>query len=324
MKLNKFLIFAIIACFSFVSSAALAEYPERPIRIIVPWAAGGGTDTVARLLAQGMEEHLGVPVNVVNRTGAGGIIGHTAIANAKPDGYTIGLVTAEIAGYHWMGTSPISYKDFQPIAQVNFDPAAFSVNVNSEWDSLAEAFKDIKTHPGKYTLSGVPAGAAYHLALSRALSKAGIDPNNLVVVPSQGAAPGFQELAAGGVDIVASSVPEGKSMRQAGLIKTLAVFSEERLPAYPKIPTMGEAMGITVAAGTWRGLAGPKGMPKEAVNKLAKAAHKVVKSDHFQKVMSRMGYGIKWRGPEAFGKFMAAEDAAAGKLIKKLNLSNKQ
>ncbi|MCQ9618290.1 tripartite tricarboxylate transporter substrate binding protein [Paenalcaligenes niemegkensis] len=289
----------------------------------MPWSAGGGTDAVARFVASGLEKELGKPVNVINRAGAGGVIGHTAISRAKADGYTIGLATAELASYHWMKTSPVSYKDMTPIAQVNFDAAAITISAKSEWDSVPAMFDDIRNNPvGTYKLSGIPAGAAYHLALAQALNINDVDPKNVVVVPSQGAAPGFQELVAGGVQIVASSVPEGKTMRDAGLVKTIAVMTEERSSAYPDIPTIGEATGRPLDAGTWRGLVGPKGMPDEAVQAISAAAKKVTESDEFLEFMARTGFGVKWSSPEDFGAMMAKSDELSGELIEKLGLAN--
>ncbi|HRL20929.1 MAG TPA: tripartite tricarboxylate transporter substrate binding protein [Alcaligenes sp.] len=314
----------LLAAFSFAAlsaTPALAEYPKRPIQMIVPWAAGGGTDTVARLVAVGLEKELGKPVNVVNRPGAGGVIGHAAISNAKADGYTIGLATAELVSYRWMKTSPLAYSDLQPVSQMNFDAAAFSVKADGGWDSIDAAFEDIRKEPaGKYKLSGIPAGAAYHLALAQALTLADIDPKKVTVVPSQGAAPGFQELAAGGVQIVASALPEGKTMRDAGLVKTLAVMAHERLASFPDVPTIGEATGRPLAAGTWRGLVGPKGMPDEAVQAIAAAAQKVAQSPEFLDAMNRAGFGVKWSSPQDFGQFMASADEASGKLIQELGL----
>lgn len=303
------------------ASPALAAYPERPIQMIVPWSAGGGTDTVARLIAAGLERELGKPINVINRPGAGGVIGHTAISNAKSDGYTIGLATAELVTYRWMKTSPLAFSDVKPISQMNFDAAAFSVNVDSEWDNIDAAFEAIRAEQaGKYKLSGIPAGAAYHLALAQALKLADIDPKKVTVVPSQGAAPGFQELAAGGVQIVASALPEGKTMRDAGLVKTLAVMADERLPSFADIPTIGEATGRPLAAGTWRGLVGPKGMPDEAIEVIAAAAEKVAQSPEFLEAMNRAGFGVKWSNPEEFGVFMQQSDEVSGQLIADLEL----
>lgn len=306
-----------------VSTAALAQYPERPIQLIVPWASGGGTDAVARFLATGLEKELGKPVNVVNRAGAGGVIGHTAISRARADGYTIGLATAELATYHWMKTSPVSYKDMTPISQVNFDAAALTISAKNDWDSVPAMFDDIRAKPeGTYKLSGIPAGAAYHLALAQALTIYDIDPKKVVVVPSQGAAPGFQELVAGGVQIVASSVPEGKTMRDAGLVKTMAVLADERMESYPDIPTIGEAAGKELSAGTWRGLIGPKGMPDDVVQTLAEAAKKVTESPEFLEFMERTGFGVKWSSPEDFAAFMAESDELSGQLIEQLGLAS--
>ncbi|SDL26280.1 Tripartite-type tricarboxylate transporter, receptor component TctC [Modicisalibacter muralis] len=300
---------------------AHAAYPEKPIQLIVPWSAGGGTDAIARQLASGLQEQLGQPVNVVNRTGGGGIVGHTTMAMAEPDGYTLGLVTAEISTYRNIGTSDISYEDLTPIAMINFDSAAFNVGAESEWDTLDQALADIKANPGEYTVSGSGPGAAYHLAFSGFLDQQGIDPTSVALVPSEGAAPGFQELAAGGVDIVFSSLPEAESMRKAGRVDTLAVFSEERLEAFPDVPTAEELTGQPWAAGTWRGLAGPKGLPEDIVETLAEATHKVWESEQFQSFMEQRGFGTQWRGPQAFGEFMAQEDEQNGKIIDKLGLA---
>jgi len=114
-------------------TASAAKYPKRPITMICPWGAGGGTDAVSRILATLLKIHLGVPVNVVNRTGGGGAIGHTAMATAKPDGYTIGLATVEITMIHWMGLTKVTYKDMTPVCMVNSDPAGISVRTDATW-----------------------------------------------------------------------------------------------------------------------------------------------------------------------------------------------
>jgi len=301
---------------------AHADYPEKPIQLIVPWSAGGGTDAIARTLASALQEQLGQSVNVINRSGGGGIVGHTAIAMAKPDGYTVGLTTAEISTYQHIGTSNVSYADMTPIGMVNFDSAAFSVKAGTDWVSLEKALTDIKANPGQYTISGTGPGAAYHLALAGFLNQQGIDPNSVSLVPSEGAAPAFQELAAGGVDIVFSSLPETESMSKAGRIKTLVVFSEKRLDAFPDIPTAKEVTGQIWASGTWRGLTGPSGMPDDIVKTLAEATHKAWQSEQFQSFMEKRGFGSEWRGPEEFGDLMAESDKEKGEIIDKLGLAD--
>lgn len=305
-----------------VCGVAQADYPERPIELIVPWSAGGGTDAVARQLASGLEQELGQRVNVVNRTGGAGVVGHTAMTTAQPDGYTLGLATAEISTYRHIGTSTISHEDLTAIAMVNLDAAAFNINADSEWDSLEAALADIDANPDTYTVSGSSPGAAYHLAFAGFLNQQGIDPNSVPLVPSEGAAPGLQELAAGGVDIVFSSLPESESMRSAGRVRTLAVFADERLDAFPDIPTSEELTGDPWAAGTWRGIAGPEGLPDDVVTTLAEATQRVWDSEEFQSFMADSGFGVDWRGPEDFAAFMAEADANNAEIIDTLGLAN--
>ncbi|CEP34157.1 MULTISPECIES: Bug family tripartite tricarboxylate transporter substrate binding protein [Halomonadaceae] len=311
-----------LLAFALYAGSAQADYPEKPIQLIVPWSAGGGTDAVARQLANGLQEELGQTVNVVNRTGGAGVVGHTVMANAEPDGYTLGLVTAEITTYRHIGSSQVSYEDLSPIALINLDAAAFNVSAESDWEDLDSALQDIEATPNEYTVSGSAPGAAYHLAFAGFLNQQGIDPNTVSLVPSEGAAPGLQELAAGGVDFVFSSLPEAESMRSAGRVKTLAVFANERLDAFPDIPTAEEVTGDEWAAGTWRGLIGPAGLPDDVVNTLAEAAEAVYGSDTFQDFMTNQGFGMQWEGPEGFHDFMAESDKNNAEIIDKLGLAN--
>lgn len=141
------------------SGAALADYPERPLTLIVPWAAGGGTDATARTIARALEEELGQNVNVVNRTGGSGVVGHTTMINAKPDGYTIGLATGEVNMMHWQGLTNLTFEDFTPIAQINYDFPGIQVAADSPYESLEELLEAIRTEPkGTFTASGTGQG----------------------------------------------------------------------------------------------------------------------------------------------------------------------
>jgi tripartite-type tricarboxylate transporter receptor subunit TctC len=302
-----------------------AAWPERPITLIVPWAAGGGTDAIARTLATGLEKELGKPVNVVNRTGGVGVVGHTEISNAKPDGYTIGLVTAEVTTYYWTNVAPFTYENFTPIALVNFDSAAFHVSASSPWANLRDAVEDIRKQPvGHYKLSGTSSGAGYHLALAGLLQLEGIDPKSVAVVPTAGAAPGFQELASGGVHIVPSSLPEGKPMIEAGKVKALAVFSKERIGAFPNVPTVKEALGKDHSGGTWRGLAGPQGIPADIKARLVAAAAKLATSGEYKSFLSDRGFGYSFAEGEAFGSFLAEQHKSNGEVMGALGLRARQ
>jgi tripartite-type tricarboxylate transporter receptor subunit TctC len=301
--------------------AAHAAWPERPVNLVVPWAAGGGTDAIARVIAAALQAEYGRPVNVVNRPGAGGVLGHVEIANANADGYTIGLATAELTTYRALGTAQVGHDSVTPIALMNFDAAAFNVRADSPWQNLGQALEAIKANPGRFKISGFPAGAAYHIAFGALLQQVGIPVASVPLVPGQGAAPGFQELAAGGVDITASSVPEGTAMRDAGRVRTLAVFASERLAAFPNIPTVKEAIGVDFAGGTWRGLAGPRNLNAEATARLVASAERIQGSEEYRKFMGDRGFGLQWaKGPE-FGAFLAAQQARNAETLRALGLA---
>lgn len=307
------------------TSVAAADYPEKPITMIVPWNAGGGTDAIARTLANGLEKELGVPVAVVNRSGGAGVVGHNAMVTAPKDGYTIGFATAEMLTYYWTGNAEFSVEDFTPLALVNFDESAFHIAADSSWENLDDAVAAIKNDPeGTYKMSGTAVGAAYHLAFAGFLQQQGVDPLRVTMVPSQGAAPGFQELAAGGVQIIPSSLPEGKTMMDAGLSRPIAVFADERNPSFPDVPTAAEQTGTPFAAGTWRGLVGPAEMDADAAQRLTEAAEVVFNSESFQSFMSQQGFGAQYRGGADFGEFLETTNESIGEVMQSIGLSKRE
>ncbi|MFB9224094.1 tripartite tricarboxylate transporter substrate binding protein [Paracoccus cavernae] len=321
--MKKFMIAA--AAVALGAGAAMAEFPEKPITLIVAWNAGGGTDAIARVVAAGMEKELGVTVNVVNKPGGGGVIGHSEMLNAKSDGYTLGFASAEIASYYWAGNAPFKADEFTPLGLVNFDASAFHISTDSPWTDAKAALEDIKAQPaGTYKLSGMGAGAAYHLAFAGFLKANGIDPLAVTHVPSQGAAPGFQELAAGGVQIIPSSIPEGLSMMQAGKSKPIAVLSETRIAAFPDVPTAEEATGVAFAGGTWRGVVGPKDLDPAAAEKLAAAVSAVANSEEFKSFMDEKGFGTAAYDPAAFATFLSAQHTGVGEIMNDLGLAQRK
>jgi tripartite-type tricarboxylate transporter receptor subunit TctC len=301
---------------------AQAEYPERPITIIVPWGAGGGTDATGRILASMMEQELGVPVSVVNRTGGSGVVGHSAIATAPADGYTLGVVTVEIGMMHWQGLTDLTYEDYTPLALYNADPAGLQVRADSEWDSAQAVLDAVKAEPGRYKSSGTGQGGIWHLALAGMLQEAGIAPDAAPWVPSQGAAPGLQDMVAGGVDIVTCSVPEAQALIEAGRVKSLAVMSPERNPTFPDVPTLKEAAGLDWQVAAWRGIAGPKGLPQEVSDKLVPLLQQIWESQEFRDFMAQRGFGLVWRDPEGFRAYMAESDESLGNVMKAVGLAN--
>jgi tripartite-type tricarboxylate transporter receptor subunit TctC len=302
-------------------ATARAEYPERPITIIVPWGAGGGTDATGRIIGSLMEAELGVPVNVVNRTGGSGVVGHSAIATAEPDGYTLGVVTVEIGMMHWQGLTELTYEDYTPVVLYNADPAGLQVRADAEWQTAQDVLDAIKANPGEHKASGTGQGGIWHLALAGMLDAAGIDPNAAPWVPSQGAAPGLQDMVAGGVDIVTCSVPEAQALLEAGRVKSLAVMSEERNPAFPEVPTLKEATGLDWTVVAWRGIAGPKGMPQEVVDKLVPVLQEIYEGQEFRDFMAQRGFGLVWRDPEGYRQWMAESDETLGEVMKAVGLT---
>lgn len=300
---------------------AFAEYPERPITLIVPWGAGGGTDATGRMIAGLLQEELGQPVNVVNRDGGSGVVGHSAIATADPDGYTIGVVTVEIGMMHWAGLTELTYEDYTPIALYNYDAAGIQVRADSEWTTAADMIAAVKAEPGKYKGSGTGQGGIWHLALAGMLNDAGLAADAAPWVPSKGSAVGLQELVAGGVDIVTSSVVESAALIEAGKVKSLAVMGDERLAAFADVPTLKEATGSDWKMAAWRGVAGPKGMPDEATAKLSAALETVWKSAEFQEFMNGRGFGLVWKPGAEFTTWMKDSDAALGTVMTAVGLA---
>jgi tripartite-type tricarboxylate transporter receptor subunit TctC len=304
----------------FVAAAACAAYPDRPITFVVPWGAGGGTDTTARYFAAVLEKELGQPVNVVNRTGGSGVVGHSAIASAPPDGYTIGMITVEITMMHWQGLTELGPQSYTPLALVNADPAGFTVRADSQWKSVKEVLDYAKANPGKLKASGTGQGGIWHLALAGLMNDAKIPQAAIPWVPSNGAAPAMQDLAAGGVDVVTCSLPEARALIDAGKARPLAVMAGAPSQLFPNVPTMKQAMNSNYSVSAWRGIAGPKGMPKDVSDKLIASIKKIWDSKEFKDFASSKGYGTEWAPGDAFATFMTKGDADMGVVMKAAGL----
>jgi len=318
MKLFKVALAAIAALL--FAGAAVAAYPERPVTLIVPWAAGGGTDATARIIGVLLEKELGQPVNVVNRTGGSGVVGHSAISGAPPDGYTIGIITVEIGMMHWQGLTDLTGASFTPLALVNADPAGVQVAADAPYKSIDDLLAAIKANPGKLKASGTGQGGIWHLAIAGMLKDLKIDPASVPWVPSNGAAPGLQDLVAGGVQIAPVSLPEARSLIDAGKVKSLVLMAANPAALYPNIPTLKAATGSNWTMAAWRGIAAPKNLPPEARDKLAAALRKIVASKEYVEFMGKQGYGVIYAPPDEFASFMAKSDADLGATMKAVGI----
>ncbi len=285
------------------------QFPDRPLTLVVPWGAGGGTDAVARMIASLMERDLGQPVNVVNRTGGSGVVGHSAIASAPPDGYTIGMITVEITMMHHQKLTELNGTSYTPLALVNLDPAAFQVRADSPYKTMGDVLAAVKANPGKFKASGTGQGGIWHLALAGWLRDAKVDPAAAPWVPSNGAAPGLQDLVAGGVEFVPCSLPEARSLIDAGKVRSLAVMASTRSTLFPNVPTLKEATGSDWATGAWRGIAAPKGLPANVAARLEASVKKAYDSKEYKDFMAQRGFGTLWGNSTEFAAFMAKGDA---------------
>jgi len=306
---------------AFAVGTAQAQYPQRPIQLIVPWGAGGGTDATARIIAALMEKDLKQPINVVNRTGGSGVVGHDAIAKATADGYTIGMITVEITMMHHVGLTALKHGDYAPIGLVNADPAGIHVRVDSPYKSTRDLIAAIKANPGKLKASGTGQGGIWHLAIAGLLKDQGVDPGALPWVPSNGAAPGLQDMVAGGVDVVPCSIPEARAMIDAGKVRALSIMDANPPSLYPNVPTLQKELGSNWAMAAWRVIAAPKGIPADAQKALGGALKKVYDSKEYKDFMAGRGFGVVWADAEGTAKFMAKSDTDMGATLKAVGLA---
>ena len=304
------------------AGSVLAQaYPARPITMIVPWGAGGGTDATARIIGSLLEKDLGQPVTVVNRTGGSGVVGHSAIATAAPDGYTIGVATVEIGMMHWQGLTELTGASYTPLGLVNADPAGLQVRADSPYKTVQDVLAAVKANPGKLKASGTGQGGIWHLAIAGLLRDQKIDPAALPWVPSNGAAPGLQDLVAGGIDVAPTSLPEARSLIDAGKVRSLAVMNPTPAALYPNVPTLKAALGSDWTMAAWRGIVAPKGIPADVRDKLAAAIKKVASSKDYTDFMAKQGYGVIYAAPDDFAKFMAKSDMELGATMKAVGIA---
>ncbi len=301
-----------------VTGAALAQdYPNRPVTMIVPWAAGGGTDILVRALTPAMEQAIGQPINVVNRTGGSGLVGHTAMAQSAPDGYNIGTINVDLSQLVCQGLTDLSADKFTQIALLNVEHSAVIVKSDSPFNTLAEAIEAIKSNPpGTYTASGSGVGSIYHLAWVGMMVAAGIEPDRVTWVPSQGGGPSLQDVSSGAVDFVTPPLSDSKALLDAGNIKALASMSPERNPVFPDVPTVKEAIDVEWNLATWRMIGAPAGLTDDVKAKVLDAVQTAYESDTFQSFMKERGFSFSWLGPDEAREFHAAQDEAICDVMK--------
>jgi len=304
-----------------LAGLAHAAWPERPIALIVPWGAGGSTDATARLVGAELEKALGQPVNVVNRTGGSGVVGHSAIAAAKPDGYTLGMITVEITQMHWQGLTRLTHQDYTPLGMFGFDANALLVGSDSPYQTIDDVLAAARTNPGKLKASGTGQGGIWHLGLARWLVDSQLPGNAIGWVPSNGAAPALQDLLAGGIDVVSCALPEARALIEAGRVRPLLLMAERPDRVFPDVALYTDAAGRRWNAGGWRGIAAPKGLPQEIGEKLGAVLAQIYEGKPYQDFLASRGFGAMWADGPSFGTFMARADAEMGVVMKAVGLA---
>ena len=284
---------------------AQQDYPDKPIQLVVAYPPGGGTDTLARLVAEGLGKELGQTVVVVNRAGASGVIGTSQVARAGADGYTLLLDTGNSTLRPAIEpTTPFKPADFTPVCLLTESPVALAVTSSLPVNSLAELISYSRQHPGQVNYASTGPGSPQNLVSELMKVKAGLD---WVQVSYQGGAPALADLVAGRVHVMFSNPVPLMPYANTRRLKVLAVTSSTRLPALEQVPTMNEAGQPDFEIGFWNGVLAPAGVPAHVVEKLASALLKIMSQPKLKDALVRQGSVLTPLGPKEFARYMAAD-----------------
>jgi tripartite-type tricarboxylate transporter receptor subunit TctC len=298
-----------------LASAALAEtYPSRPVRLIVPFPPGGSNDVVARLLAGELSEHLGQQVFVDNRSGAGGVIGTEAAANAAPDGYTLLIVSIAHAvnpALYKLNYDPV--RSFAPVTILASGPNVLAVNPHLPVTSLQELIALAKAKPGAVEYASAGIGSFQHLGGELFKLQAGVD---MLHVPYKGGGPALTDVVSGHVNVIFSSLIQTLPLVQAGELRALATGAARRSPVLPDVPTIAEAGAPGYVAENWWGILVPAGTSATIVDKLREDIQGSLKSERLQQQFAREGASTLEMSSAEFGHHIETEIAKWGRVVK--------
>lgn len=295
---------------------AQTDFPSKPIELVVPYAAGGGTDALARAFADASRKHTDQAIIVNNRPGAGGAIGINDMINAKPDGYKVALITTDLLTLPLLGLAKFSYENVQPVALLNFDPSAITVRADAPWNTIEEFLKAVKSAPDSVRIGSSGIGGIWHLATAALEDKVGAKFNH---IPYQGAAPAVLALMGGHIEAVAVSPAEVTTHVQAGKLKVLMVMADQRVKGFEQVPTAKEK-GIDLSIGTWRAIAAPKNTPPQIMAKLREIAAKTAAEPALQEAITKQNLGYIYVDGPAFKDTLAKDNVYFKQLIGKLNI----
>jgi tripartite-type tricarboxylate transporter receptor subunit TctC len=297
--------------------AALAQgpgYPAKPVELVVPYPAGGGTDVLGRAFALAAVKHLPQPLIVINKPGAAGAIGWADVLNGKEPGYKIALLATDLMTQPNMGLTKITYQDFTPIARLNYDPAAITVRADAPWKTVEEFVAAARK--GNFSVGNGGNGSTWHLAAAAIEDKTGAKFNH---IPFAGANPAALSLLGGHIEAITVSAAEVYPHVAAGKLKILGVMSDQRIKGFENVPTLKER-GLDIQVGTWRGLAVPKNTPPEVVAALRAMTAKTVEEQSLRDALAKQNMGYAYAEGDAFGAVMARDHEFYKGLIQKLGL----
>ena len=304
------------------SPAPTASFPERDITLVCPWSAGGGTDTLARTLVKNAKKYFGVNVNVVNKVGGTGAVGMNSVATARPDGYTVGVITFNLSTYRMLGLAELSYKDFDLIALLNRSIASLSVKADSRFKTMKDLVEYTKANPGVVTVGHSGPGSPWHLAAEDLAHKLGL---KFTFVPFDGAAPTRTALVGGHITVASTGMDEVLQFYLTKEIRMLGAMSPTRHPSFLDVPTIAEAgYPIQDPVVDWRGLGAPKGTPPEILKVLRDGFRKAAEDPDYIALMDKLALPRAYLEGDKFGEFLANMEKTLEPVLDRVGLLKKK
>jgi tripartite-type tricarboxylate transporter receptor subunit TctC len=296
------------------ASASFAAYPERPIKLIVPWAAGGDTDNIFRPFAPLLQKHLGQTVVIANVGGASGTKGAKEAKESPPDGYTLYAVHDYIHSTYYAGVADVKYSDFEPICLLSSTPSVLTASPKTPWKTWQELLADAKARPGQITV-GATLASTSHFFPALIEQAAGI---KFKYVSYEGLAPRMNAILGGHIDLTDANLTQ-KGKVEAGQLKFLAIATEKRNPEMPNVPTLKE-LGINVVYDVNRGIVVPKDTPPDVIAKLGAACAAAAKEPAFAAAMKLQGTLVRYMDRDAYASWLKQNDDLNRNLAKDLGL----
>lgn len=313
---NSLIVLLVFAIMLSAAGTVFAAYPERSVKIIIPWSVGGMTDVLTRPIAKWLEDYFDVPFVVENKPGGSGIIGSLLIENAVADGYVFGTTSMSTVSAQYVSPVYPKMENVEPLAQAITIPATVTVNADSPWKTLEEYISYAKANPGKIRNSNSGIGASAHISAIVFEDKAGIELNH---IPYVAYAEAVVALLGGHVDSTNIPLPDVAPHIEAGKLRMLAIASNERHPDFPDVPTLKE-LGIDVVMGNYSGFVAPKGITKEQIKVLEEGIGKALQDPEIRNFLIGAGFQPVYLNAEEFAKKIKDTEDSLDYLVNELGI----